>query len=690
MSGAVGQSAARVGGVERVTGAQRYAADIRLDNVLQVKLVHLDCARARILSIDTREAAAVAGVRCILTAADLPQPMPRFGPTYADRPVLAVEETKFFGEPVAAVAAETEDAAEAAASLIRVQYEEARAVLTVEEALDPRSPLVQDPALRVNDSNAGTNILNQWRFGWGKVDGASADCVVENDYAFPMVTHFAIEPHVFLAAPDQNGVTIWSPIQHPYVLQRVVASALSMPVSKVRIIAPDPGGGFGGKGWPKFEPLVAFLALKTGRPVRLVLTLEESFQAARRASAQVHIRTGFDAGGRIAFQDIAADFLIGAYADVGPRVVSKASYAACGPYLTPHARIIARALLSHTTPSTAFRGFGTPQASWAVESQLDEAARRLGIDRVEIRRRNLPAKGQAFIPGDTPADGDWRQALEKAASAIALGPAAAQESRARNFAGSEELLHGFGVVCDSAPASRWQRLNHVRHVGHGTGRAHRLHAASRAGVGLCRSIASRSSWETRPSPHSIRRHPASRSTVFMGNAILKACQDIKAQLKQLACEMFDAPADAISVGGGSVRLPDRELTYPELLRLVYGSARGEVISVGSARSNYIADHPLGGKPAFWELMCVAAEVEVDVETGHGAGPQTGAGQRRREGAQSLAGRNAGRRRGRDGPGSHADGALDSRRARPHLESGRARLSHPDDSGYPAGHSFDTH
>jgi CO/xanthine dehydrogenase Mo-binding subunit len=140
-------------------------------------------------------------------------------------------------------------------------------VLTIDQALDPSAPLVQDPSIRAGQALAHTNILQEWRFGWGDADVHAADCVIENDYTFPMVTHFAIEPHVFLAAPDQNGITIWSPIQHPYVLQRVVASALRMPVSKVRIISPDPGGGFGGKGWPKFEPLMAFLALKTGRPV---------------------------------------------------------------------------------------------------------------------------------------------------------------------------------------------------------------------------------------------------------------------------------------------------------------------------------------------------------------------------------------------------------------------------------------
>jgi CO/xanthine dehydrogenase Mo-binding subunit len=173
-----------------------------------------------------------------------------------------------------------------------------------------------------------------------------------------MVTHFAIEPHAYIAAPTQEGVTIWSPTQHPYVLQRVVAAALGWPVSKVRIIAPDSGGAFGGKGWPKFEPMLAFLALHTGRPVRLVLTLEETFQAVRRTSAEVHARTGFTADGHIVFQDIDSNFMIGAYADVGSRVVSKASYAGCGPYLTPNARVNSRAVLLAHHPEHRVPWFG--------------------------------------------------------------------------------------------------------------------------------------------------------------------------------------------------------------------------------------------------------------------------------------------------------------------------------------------
>jgi len=610
----IGTSVPRVGGVERVTGAQRYVADIRLENTLHVKLVHLNCARARIDHVATRDAARVDGVRCIMTAADLPQPVPRSGPAYDDRPVIAVGETKFFGEPVVAIAAETLDAAEAAAARIRIDHEELPAVLTIDQALDRSSPLVQDPAIRSDKEFAHTNILREWRFGWGDVAHAQADCVIDHEYTFPMVTHFAIEPHAFIAAPDPEGVTIWSAIQHPFVLQRVVAAALGWPVARVRIVSPDPGGGFGGKGWPKVEPLLAYLALKTGRPVRLVMTLEETFQAVRRTSARTRARTGFDRSGRIVFQDIEADFLIGAYADVGGRVVSKASYAACGPYRTPHARITARALLSHTTPSTAFRGFGTPQASWAVESQLNAAAAQLGIDPLEIRLRNVPASGEAFIPRDTPADGDWAGALHSAARAIRWDTALAK-NRGRGISlglkSSSTASASFALARLHFDASA-SILSGTSDMGQGARTVLKQVAAEELGIPPDRIAMVMGDTAVAPFDSSTS---ASRSTVFMGNAVLKACRDIKDKLRQMAAETLGVSEDLVVVGNGRVTTPGRDLTYEQFLKLHFGPPRGEVIGIGHEANAYDPSHPLGGRPAFWELMCAAAEVEVDPETG---------------------------------------------------------------------------
>jgi CO/xanthine dehydrogenase Mo-binding subunit len=600
--------------VDRVTGAQQFTADISMDGVLQVKLVSLPCARARILSVDTALAREVEGVVYVMTAANLPHPMPRCGPDFRDRPILATGETKYFGEPVAAVAAETEDAAEEAAGMVLIHYEELPPVLTVDQALDPGSPLVQDPEIRVPGPYRQTNILNEWHFGWGDISAASAECVIENDYSFPMVTHFAIEPHAYLARADAEGVTIWGSIQHPYIAQRVVAESLQWPISRVRIIAPDPGGSFGGKGYPKFEPMMAYLSLLCGRPVRLVLTLEETFQAVRRASACVHIRTGFHADGRIAFQDIECNFLIGAYADVGDRVTSKAGYVACGPYKAPHARVVARTLLSHTTPTTAFRGFGTPQVSWAFESQMDEAAVRLGIDRAEIRQRNLPNQNEEFIPGGTPCDGDWQGMLQIARERIqwdSQPPVGGGKGIAIGFKGSATWSVSFTKVRLHADGSA-SVFSGTSDIGQGARTVFTQIASRELGIPMERITMVMGDTTVVPFDTSTS---ASRSTVFMGNAIVKACADVKSQLRSLAAEGFDVPEDAVAVEGGMVRIPGRGLTFPAVLKQYYGPSSGEITGVGSSRRKFLADHPLGGLPAFWEAMCVAVEVNVDCETG---------------------------------------------------------------------------
>jgi CO/xanthine dehydrogenase Mo-binding subunit len=609
----IGVSARRVGGRERVTGRQRFVGDVRLEDVLHVKLVSLDCARARIDAIDTAEAAAVPGVRAVLTAADLPDPMPRFGPVYADRPVLAVGETKFHGEPVAAVAAETEEAAEEAAALVRVRFEELPPVLTVAEALAPDAPLVQDPTLREGPL-ARTNTLREWHFGWGDVEAASAPCVVENTYTFPMVTHFAIEPHVFLADADADGLTIWSAIQHPYLLQSGLAKMLGLPIAKVRVVAPDPGGAFGGKQHAKFEPLVAFLALKTGQPCRLALTLAQTFQAVRRTAYTVHMRTGFDADGTLLFQDVETNGLLGAYADIAVRVVSKSTYLMCGPYRVPDARVHVRALLSHTPPATAFRGFGTPQVAWAVESQMDEAARRLGIDRLDIRRRNLAHRGQEVVKGDKPADGEWHDSLEKAAAAIGWGDplppgrgrgigVAIKSSATTGASYAIARLHMDGSATVMAGTSD---------MGQGARTVLAQIAAEELGITVDQVQVAMG--DTGMAPFDLQTS-ASRSTVFMGTAVFEACQDIKRQLAGLATRAFGVGEDDVVVGRGTVTAGGRELSVPELLVAGFAGVRGEVIGVGSRRGEADPHHPLGGAPSFYEFNCTAVEVEVDRETG---------------------------------------------------------------------------
>lgn len=610
----VGRSDRRVGGVDRVTGRLQYVGDIRPDDSLHVKLVTLDCARARIDMIRTDDAAQIEGVRAIVTADDLPQPVPRFGPAVSDRPVLAVGETKFHGEPVAAVAAETIDAAEEAARAVVVEYEELPSVTDIASALADGAPLVQASELRPDDPLRDTNVLKEWNFGWGDVDSARADHIVDNVYAFPMVTHFSIEPHGFIAAPDGDGVKVWSSIQHPYLLQRVLAKVLDFPLSHIRVYAPDPGGGFGGKGYPKFEPLVALLALRTRRSVKLVLTLEETFQAVRRAGARIRMRSGFTSDGTLVFQDVASDFLIGAYTDIATRVTSKSNYLAAGPYRVPDVRIRARSVLSHTPPSTAFRGFGTPQVSWATESQMDEAARQLGIDRVEIRLRNIAKRGEEFVPGDTPADGHWAECVERAADAIGWDEPL-EQGRGRGIS--------VGIKASATAGASYSilRLLHdgsvfvlvgTSDMGQGARTLLTQVVSSRLGVGSEDITIVMGDTAAVPFDYSTS---ASRSTVFMGSSVSVACNSLLEQVRALAAGAFGVPEADVEVEPGRVRLPDRELSIVDVLEAGFGSVGGELIAVGTTRGESDRNHPLGGSPWFYEVNCTATEVEVDEETG---------------------------------------------------------------------------
>ncbi len=610
----IGESVKRVGVEERVSGSLKFAADLKFANLLHVKLVRLDVAHTRIISIDTHEASQMAGVRYILTDKDLPSPMPLYGPFIEDQPIIGTRETKFFGEPVAAVVAETEDIAEAAAKLVKVDFEELPGVYSLKQALAPDAPLVQDPSIRAKADLARTNILDEWTFGWGDPENASAELVLEDEFAFPMTTHFAIEPHVFIAAPEHDGVCITSTVQHPFLLRRVISRSLNIPLSKIRVVATEMGGGFGGKGYPKFEPLLAFIALKLNQPVRLRLSLEETFLLGRRNSSVVRVKAGFHPDGKLSFMKLNADFLIGAYANASPRVVAKAALAGCGIYNPPNVHVHARAILSHTVPGTAFRGFGSPQFMWALDSIMDMAAKELKMDRLELRLKNFPKRGETFIHGELPCDGDWVEGLTKAAKAIDWGsPLPKNHGR------------GLGIgIKTPAPATVSQAMVRMHHDGSLTvlvgttemgqgARTVMVQMASDA-MGIPMDRIGIVNGDTGVVPFDSVT-ASSRSTVFMGNAIQLACKDLKDQLRTLTEKYYDVKPEDISFIDGSIRIPGKTLTYTDILFADFGAFSGELFGIGTFKEDRISAHPLGGGVSFYEVIFSGAEVEVDPETG---------------------------------------------------------------------------
>lgn len=609
------RSIRRVGGLERVTGAQRFTADIALDDVLHVALVSVDCGHATINSVDGSAAEAMEGVVRVFIGDDFAQPMARFGPRFADRPVMAQGEAKYHGDPVAAVVGVSKEAAARGAAAVRVDYIETDGVYGIDRALDPDSPLVCDPGLRDEDDPwRATNVRQRWDWGWGDVDATQADLVIEENYEFPMVTHFAIEPHAFMAAPDGDGVVVWSSIQHPYLLQRTLSELLGIPLAKVRVQAPDPGGGFGGKGFPKYEPLVASMALALGRPVRLVLSLEETFQAVRRTNTRIRLRTGFTRDGELVFIDAVDDFLMGAYADIAPRVISKSTYFAAGPYKVGALRAVARGLLSHTTPSTAFRGFGAPQMTWAIESQMDAAARALDIDAVEIRLRNLAAQGEDIVPGDRPADGDWRESVLIAAREVGWdepmppghGRGIGIGIKASATAGASYCI--LRILQDGSVAL----IAGTSDMGQGARTILSQLVSEHLGVPVDRVALVMGDTAVVPFDYSTS---ASRSTVFMGSAVVDACGKAVVDLVRLVAEHHEVAIEDVAFVPGQVTVAGETFTLAESLNQVFGPVPGEIIATGSERGVGDANHPLGGQAAFYEFSCTASEVAVDIETG---------------------------------------------------------------------------
>jgi CO/xanthine dehydrogenase Mo-binding subunit/aerobic-type carbon monoxide dehydrogenase small subunit (CoxS/CutS family) len=621
----IGGSVRRVDAVEKVTGRARYASDLVLPGMAHARVLRSPHAHARVTRVETARARALPGVVAVLTGADLTWCDPYHGPAFRDRPILAIDVVRFEGEPVAAVAAVDEATAAAALDLIEVDYAPEPAAITLEEALAPGAPLVHtgEPLaghfadLSSLRPEPGTNVCHRFRFARGDAAAAlaGADLVVEDTYRFPAVQHYAMEPHAAVAAWDETGgLTVWAGTQNPYSVRVELAQMFGAPLARIRVVVPHLGGGFGSKTYAKLEPLAAALAHVAGRPVRLAASAAEAFQTVRRCSARVTMRVGFRRDGSLVAVQCDADYDVGAYADIGPRVVQKATYTATGPYRVPHVALAAAAVYTHTTPGGAFRGFGVPQLAWALESLFDVAADRLGRDPVDLRRQNLLAHGEEFAAGDTPIDGKYEESLGRAAEAIGWAQAAAAD-RGRGVAAmlkasigpsvSEAIvrLHADGSVTVLASAVE---------MGQGTRTVLAQIAAEVLAVPVARVTVVAP--DTAITPYD-QTTSSSRSTTMTGRAVQMAAEDVREQLLRVAAEALGLPPRDLGLEEGAVVVSaTRRLGYPEVLALRFGMSGGEVIGRGVVAPGRSAA-PLGGSTPFWEMAVGAAEVSVDPETG---------------------------------------------------------------------------
>ncbi len=384
----IGHNVRRIDAPSKVTGRLRYAADMRMVDMLQMQVLRSPHAHARILSIDTSEAEAMEGVECVLTAADVPG-TDGFGVFVHDQPVMARGKVRHVGEAVACVAAEDLVTARRAVNAIRVEYEVLPGIYHPEDALKEGAPVIHD--------YAGDNLVKHipLRKGDPEKGFAEADLILEDEFSTQQVEHAYLEPEAGVAFVDHDDVvTVHSPSQNITHHRHMLADILGLPIHKVRMVMSPVGGGFGGKEDMIYQGMLALAAIRTRRPVQLNFTREESLVAsAKRHPSRVTYRMGLKWNGRITAVkfDMLSDG--GAYGMSSEGVMRKAAILSCGPYEVDNLQVDTRCVYTNNTPSGAFRTFGGMQAQFATESMMDMAAEALGLDPFEIRRVNMYREG---------------------------------------------------------------------------------------------------------------------------------------------------------------------------------------------------------------------------------------------------------------------------------------------------------
>jgi len=603
----VGNSVPRVDGADKVTGRAKYVADLVIPGMIEGKFLRSPYAHARIVSIDTREAEALPGVTAVLTSKDFTDISPYMGRgNKKDQPIIAVDRVIFAGQPVAAVAATDKATAEEALSKIHVEYAELPAVISAEEAMAEGAPRLHDFAEK--------NICAHHELIKGDVAKgfAEADVIVEDEFDFPMIYHYSMEPHTAIAQVDSDGITIWTSTGHPFGVRADVAEVFHAPLSKVRVHVNFVGGAYGSKSGGKIEPLVTALARKAGRPVRVVTSVAEAMVTCRRHSIKCQVKTGVKKDGTLVAKQAEIFLNTGAYAETGPTVAGRTLTRILGPYRYPNLKINAYCVYTNTVSAASFRSIGGPQTAWATESQMDIIADKLGIDPVELRLKNLVKNGEELRPGYRALDTDLAKGFKLVTDKLGWdGP----RSKAGHGRGC-----GFGTTDPGAPLASTSTV-HVLADGSVTF----MCGTSELGQGAKTIMSQIVAEELRVPLERVTIRPidtaftpfdrstgSSRSTTVMGKAVELAGGDARRQIVELAIEHFECPEEAITLKDGEANAGGKKISYGQLINKHFADQGGELVGTGYAHSGMA---PTPANPLFWEIGIGAVEVSVDEETG---------------------------------------------------------------------------
>ena len=648
MSKYIGVSVPRVDGVKKVTGAAKYVGDMKWPRMLYAKCVKSPYAHAKILSIDVSAAKALKGVHDVITGDYYTK---RGGLYLEDKNFLAVNTVKFCGEPVVAVAAETPEIAEAACELVKVEYEPLPVINNPMEGMAKDAILIH-PELHtykvvpIFHPQAHTNISHHHIIRKGDADAAFKYAeehpdeyyITEHEYHVPHVQHTPIENHIAVAQYEPDGkCTVWASCQSPYAVRQALSASFDIPLNKMRIISPYVGGGFGAKAGTTIEGIIIPLAMHSkGRPVMMEYTREEEFvNSYVRQGLYTKIKTAVrKSDGK--FLAVQNDFYWdgGAYTEYGVNIVKASGFASTGPYEFDNVKTDAYCVYTNNPVGGPYRGFGMCEIHFGIEQNIDEVAKEIGMDPIEIRRVNGLAPGKSTGTGEIMKSCGFLEALDQVAEAIQYDkpcdpPSGPHKVRGKGIAGgwkspSQPTNAGSAAIIRMNEDGTFFLMTSGHDIGQGSDTALTQIAAE---VLCCDpSKFTIRTGDTDHTPYEWQT-VASRITYCAGNAIKLAAEDLKEKLLDLAQiklgyikrELYLEDGWIINRNHPESRMPMSDLALG--LAFEDGSGYGgPAIGVGTfTLPNNINYDPATGyspKPAaFWTTAVAGAEVEVDNETG---------------------------------------------------------------------------
>lgn len=612
----------RIDALSKVIGEAKYAADLKIPGMLVGKILRSTCAHAHICEIDTSKVKEIPGVACVITWEDLPRvPFTPAGIPEEAGPLdmyVLDKKVRYFGEPVAAVAAVDEETAEKALKAISIKYEELEPVFAPIEALRDGAPVVHE--------DYPDNIGERYTYVTGDVKKAAvaADYVFADSYEIPAIQHMPLEPHICISYFDKGGrMHIFSSTQVPFTLKKMVAKTLALDPADVVVHMPVIGGGFGSKQEIVYEPLCAALTVKTKKPVRLSLSRDEDMSCTRtRHGADLWIRTGVNRDGTIVSREMVMHVNNGAYCSHGYWIPSVAGMHWAHQYRCENISFVGDLVYTNMPTGGAFRGYGCPQAFFANESHFDRIASELGFDPVEFRLMNVTDTVDAdpVFNWDMKKNSTIKQCLKDGAQKFGW-------YEKKNTPSDQNKAIGYGMSCfvyliscnGNEDVDTTSVIMYLREDGHvtisvgsveiGQG-CHTVFAdIASAVLGIPREMITIAPIDTDTSPYDAGTF-ATRQTYMGGKAIELAAKDLRKQLDQYAADCLGGKSEDVQIDNGTYYLKDQPEKTVTVKELAWESVYGK-------RRTFICSHAtwdgLGSTPAYGAHF---AEVEVDKETGN--------------------------------------------------------------------------